>query len=404
MTLTTQTEQYKPSLILFLLVIMGVMSQFSSDNFLPSLPYIAIDLHASKSITKLAIGLYLLGLCSSTLIYGPLSDRYGRRRVLLIGYGIFILGCILVTVTNSISLLLIGRVVQAMGIGAGAALFRAIMRDVFAGNQLAKVGSILGTVFAIVPPLAPVTGGYVQAHLGWRANFAILLILAVTFTIVIAVALPETLSAENRQVRSLKEIFLSYVELLKHRQFLGYTACSGLAFANIIAYVTVSPFLFQHTLHLTPIQFGWLSPLTALSYMIGTVSNIRLLNFYRPQELLRIASFIMLAGALIMLIIGLVGILNVWAIMLPLMLICIANGFVFSNAFACAFEPFPQAAGITSAMFSSIQMFTAGFVSSLAALIPAHNQIILAGVLTLLSLLIVLNIKFVLQLGKPAVT
>jgi Bcr/CflA subfamily drug resistance transporter len=399
MTTVTSPKPYSHTFIIFLLVIMGVMSQFSSDNFLPSLPYIAIDLNAAKSITKLAIGLYLLGLCFSTLIYGPLSDRYGRRRIVLIGYVIFIFGCILVTTTHSITQLLIGRVVQALGIGAGAALFRAIMRDVFAGNQLAKIGSLLGTIFAIVPPLAPLSGGYVQVHFGWRANFAILLILAIIFTTILAIALPETFPSDKRQRHSLKQIIRTYAELLTHRAFLGYTACSGLAFANIIVYVTISPFLFQHTLHLTPIQFGWLSPITAMSYMVGTLLNIRLLNFYSSQSLLRIAGFIMLAGAIIMLALGLIGILNVWVIMLPLMLICIANGFVFSNAFACAFEPFPQAAGITGALFSSLQMLTAGVASSLAALIPAHNQVIMASALTLISLLIVLNVKFVLRLG-----
>ncbi|MFN7097963.1 MAG: multidrug effflux MFS transporter, partial [Gammaproteobacteria bacterium] len=343
------------------------------------------------------------GLCTSTLFYGPLSDRYGRRPVVLTGYVIFILGCVLVTFSHTITQLLFGRVIQSIGIGAGAALFRAIMRDVFVGNQLAKVGSYLGSIFAIVPPLAPVSGGYVQVHLGWRANFAILLILAIISTAIIAFALPETLPPEKRQRRTLKEIITAYTELLTHRQFLGYTACSGLAYANLIVYVTVSPFLFQHGLHFSPIQFGWLSPITALSYMAGTILNIRLLNFYRPQYLLRVAGIVMLIGAVLMLALGIAGFFNVWVIILPLMVICIGNGFVFSNAFACAFEPFPLAAGVTGALFSGLQTLTAGIASSLAALIPGHNQILLAIALTIMCSLIVINIRFVLRLTKSTV-
>ncbi|MBY0544151.1 MAG: MFS transporter, partial [Gammaproteobacteria bacterium] len=218
------TTSHKPWLIFLLLGLMGLISQFSSDNFLPSLPYIAIGLHTSNALAKLSIGLYLLGLCVSTLIYGPLSDYYGRRPIVLIGYAIFIVGCVMVATTHSVTQLLIGRVVQACGIGAGTALFRTIMRDVFTGKQLAKAGSYLGMIFAIVPPLAPITGGYIQEYIGWRANFILLLILALIITPIIALMLPETLQAANRRARSIKEVFKAYLELLTHREFLGYTA------------------------------------------------------------------------------------------------------------------------------------------------------------------------------------
>ncbi|NNM59201.1 MAG: multidrug effflux MFS transporter [Legionellales bacterium] len=389
-------------LIFFLLVLMGVMSQFASDNFLPSLPYIALDLHTSSSIAKLSIGLYFLGVCASTLIYGPLSDSYGRRRVLLFGFGIFIAGCFLVATTHSITQLLLGRVVQAAGIGASSALFRVIMRDVYAGKQLAKVGSYLGMAFAIVPPLAPITGGYIQEHIGWRANFILLLILSLILTVFIAVMLPETLKVIHRRSRSIKEVILVYFGLLSHRQFLGYVACSGLAFANIMVYVTASPFLFQHTLKLSPVKFGWLAPFITLSYLLGAMFNVKLLNYYSSRQLLRLAGIVMITGGIAMLAFGLAGVLNVSVIIIPLMLISGANGFVFSNAFACAFEPMPEAAGIAGALYSSLQTMTAGVASALAALIPTHNQIILASTLTGMSLLFVFTVNFILKINRHA--
>lgn len=387
-------------LIFFLLVLMGIMSQFASDNFLPSLPYIAIDLHTTNAIAKLSIALYFFGLCTSTLIYGPLSDSYGRRRVLLYGYTIFIAGCILVATTHTITQLLLGRIVQAFGIGASSALFRVIMRDVYSGKQLAKIGSYLGMMFAIVPPLAPITGGYIQENIGWRANFILLLILSLFLTFLIAMMLPETLQAANRRARSIKETLKGYADLLKHRQFLGYTACSSLAYANIIAYLTVSPFLFQHTLKFSPVAYGWLTPLLTLSYLLGTMLNIKLLSYYSSQSLLRLAAILMTTASVIMLGLGLVGIVNAVVILGPLMTIGCANGFVFSNAFACAFEPIPEAAGLAGALYSSLQTMIAAVASGVAALIPAHNQIILAATLMSFSLLVVIIVHFVLQIDR----
>jgi Bcr/CflA subfamily drug resistance transporter len=340
----------------------------------------------------------MIGLCFSQLIYGPLSDYYGRRNVILFGYVIFTLGCVMVTVAHSIEMLLFGRVVQALGIGASGALFRAIMRDVFAGNQLAKIGSYLGTVFSIVPPLAPITGGYIQAAYGWRANFLISLILSVVLGTLLAIFLPETLAPSHRRKRSLSEVFRMYKEFLTHRQFLGFTACSSLAFANLVAYITISPFLFQHTIGLTPIQYGWLAPLTALSYILGTLLNVKLLNYYSSHYLLHKAGFVMFAGAFIMLIFACLGVLNIWVVLLPLMLTVVANGLVFTNAFAGAFEPFPHAAGMAGAMYASLQMLAAGLASTIAALLPGQTQMGLAIMLTLMSSSVIIIIRWGLRI------
>jgi Bcr/CflA subfamily drug resistance transporter len=383
-----------------LLVMMGAISQFASDNFLPSLPAIAIDLHAPATVARLCIALYLIGLCISQVIYGPLSDAYGRRKVILTGYVIFFIGCILVTTAHSITQLLLGRLIQAFGIGASSALFRAIMRDVFDGNQLAKVSSYLGIAFSIVPPLAPITGGYVQAYLGWRWNFLISLILAVILGSLLAWLLPETLSESNRRKRKLPEVLTTYAQMIMNRQFLGFTACSCFAFASIMIYVTISPFLFQHGMHLSPIAFGWLAPFTAIAYILGTMLNARLLNYFSSQRLLYCSSYLFLVAGLIMLVLALLGFFNIWVIILPLMLAIMATGFVFTNAFAGAFEPFPHAAGMAGALFASLQMLTAGAASAIAALLPAHTQLGLASMLTIVALLVVANVKWVLHLDK----
>lgn len=361
-------------LILLILVLMGALANFASDNYLPSLPAIAQSMAVPNNLVRLSISIYLLGLAGSALIYGPLSDSYGRRPILFIGYSIFIIGCVLATFSRHIEPLLFARFIQGCGIGAGATIFRAIIRDIFAGPALAKASSILSIALALAPPLAPITGGYLQTAFGWQANFIFLTLLGLSAILLFWVYLPETHAITARDSLSFRQSLAHYTKLIQYPRFIGYALSSSLALANILIYITITPFIFLHVLHLSPIEYGWLSPCYAFSYLIGASFNFKLLRYYSATQLLFVASKFMLVASIAMMYLGFSHYITLPAILIPMMAIAFSNSFVFSNASALAFEDCPNMAGTAGALFSGLQLLVSGGCSGIAAWLPAHNQ------------------------------
>jgi len=390
---THDSKTYNRWFIISLLVAMGILSQFASDNFLPSLPAISKDLSASTNLTKMTISIYLAGLFISQLVYGPLGDSKGRRPIIFIGTGIFGVGSIICLFAPNIYILLLGRFVQGLGIGASSALFRAIMRDCFQGVELARTGAYLSIVFAIIPAIAPVTGGYIQAYLGWRYNFGLCLLLLIIIGAYLYFYLPETLPKSKRKHRRLTKIIQTYFEIFTNKVFILNTLCSCLAYSALMIYLTISPFLFQHVIGLTPVQFGWLMPLTALSFLLGGIANSRLMYKYGLIKIMQTGGILQLLTSLIMLLFGFLGYLNLYIVLIPVMIFIFANAFIFANSFAGAFEPFPHIAGFVGALFASLQMLSASSLSTIAAIMPAYTQKSLAFMLVLTAL----GINFSLQ-------
>lgn len=382
------TANYNRWFIISLLASMGVLVQFSSDNFLPSLPAIAHSLNASNQLVKITIPIFLAGLFFSQIFYGPISDNIGRRPIILFGLCIFTIGTIICLVAPNIDVLLLARFIQGVGLGANAALFRAILRDCFEGVELARTGAYLGIVFAIIPAIAPVTGGYVQTFFGWRYNFALVLVLLVFIASYVFFYLPETISVEQRKNRNFKTVVTTYKEILCNKQFLGNTFCSALAYSALMVYLTVSPFLYQHVLKLSPVANGWLMPLTALSFLIGGVINSRLMSRFNLLSIMRGAGVLMICASSAMLLPALFKYTNVYLIVIPMMFFILGNAFLFANSFAAAFQPFPHAAGMVGAMYSCVQMLSASLLSTIAALLPADTQVWMAMILLLIAIAI----------------
>ncbi len=397
-SIAVASPSWHPMRIIILLTLTGLVSQFASDNFLPSLPAMATYFSVHSSSIKLTISIYMLGLCLSQLIYGPISDYTGRKPIILFGLIIFALGSVFATLAPSLPALLSARLIQGLGIGATSALFRVVLRDCFEGAELSRIGSYMSIAFAIVPPLAPITGGYLGTYFGWRSNFLICVLLAIVALIVLLTYLPETHHPDKRVKRTLLEVFQFYGQLLKNRQFLGYTLCGSLNYGAIMAYITVTPFLFQGTYHIPPVLFGWLTPFIAVALICGSLTNARLVKHRGPDRMLILAARIMLIAASTMLLLGLFGFANVWVVVLPMMVFVMGVTMVFSNSFAGAFSPFPHAAGIVGALYASIQMLISATFSAGAAWLSHKSQIPLALAMLAIVLMLMTNQRFLLRL------
>lgn len=373
--------------ILTVLTLTGMVSRFAENSFLPTLPAMANFFGVPANHMKLAVSVYLVGLCLSQLIYGPLSDYFGRKPITLSGLGVCIFGSLLASVASHLPLLLLGHFIQGLGIGAIAGLFRAILRDCYVDRQLARVDSYLNITLVFMAPLANMSGAFLGSHLGWQSNFIAVLALAALVLCWLYQAMPETLPQALRTRRSPMAILCLYGSLIKHQSFIRYTLLTACIYGGFISYLTVTPFLFQHTYHLSPQAFSYLSLLIAMGFLVGASVNAILLNRIDVKRLLTFAIYLLLLASIAMLYLGLSGFANVWVVVIPMMLYVMATCMVLANAFTLAFAELADMAGMASALYTSIQMLIAGMWSSIAALLPGKTQIPLACILLVSALL-----------------
>lgn len=388
----------------FIILLTISAGQIAIDLYLPSLPAITEAFSTTNSNTQLTITIYLLGLSFSQLIYGPLSDHYGRRAILLIGFAISFIGATICVFTPSITALIAARLLQGVGAGAANPVSRAVMRDVFSGHKLAKISSYVGTFIAIILALAPIIGGYLQAYFGWRANFSFLALYGVALWLVILLFLPETNKHIDPHPFRIKRTMQKYFSLLSNPIFIGYTLCTSLTYAGIIAYITAGPFLYQNILGLSPVQYGWLAIFTTLSFTVGAFINARYVTNVGMNRMLFINLGIQILAGMSLLIVGLLGHISVISILVPMMFILVSAGSIFPNASTGAILPFAKMAGTAGALFGFIQVFTGALLSGLVAAIHEENQIPLALILLGLSITTLCALYFLVHLNRSKLT
>ncbi len=389
--------------IFILLVLMIILSQFSSDIYVPAMPAIARDLKLNGSIIKVSIAMYYLSLGLSSIFYGPIADYIGRKKPIIYGNLLFILGCVLSIFAYHATTFLFARVLQGCGMAANLTLFRAVMRDSFEGEGLMKASSYLTLFVSITPPLAPILGAYLLDYFGWRSCFVGLFVFAVLLTILLLKKLPETLSHENTSSGlQLKLLLAHYKTVLSHPTFYCNVIISGSAMALILSYVILSPFFFINIMHLNPLYFSWLFLMNAIALMLGSYFNILLINLEEKIIYNNIFSSFsrMVTGASLIFVMGVVLLAQYFShtVSIVSVLVCLFFAFIgvalqFANAFALAIKPFNHMAGTAGGAFSVIQILITAIVLCIVSQVKQHSILPLAIIVTILGL-IMLVIKF----------
>jgi len=376
------------------ILMVATLGQLTADFYLPSLPNIAQDLTTSSGSVQLTLAAYMLGFSLSQLVYGPLSDRIGRKPPILLGIGLSLFGALICMSSVSINMLIAGRFFQGIGLGACNSVGRSLSRDFLSGNELARVGSYMGIVSAFMLALAPTLGGYVQHYLSWRTGFAILSCYTLIIWLALWYFLPETHHRRNPLATRFPVIIKNYFTLLTHKTFLGYSVCSSMAYAGLAAYLTATPFLMRNILHLTAIEFGWLSLCTAGALCTSAFINGRLVMRFGYANMLRVGVIIMLTGSVLLFVFNTLGTISVFNVMLPITIFALGTGFSFQNAFAGAFQSFPHIAGSAGALYGFIQILGGSLSSTLVAHLHESNALPLAVVLFSFGFLSLLSWKF----------
>ncbi len=382
-------------LILFLIVLLAMGGVFTSDLYVSSLPTIKHEFNTSTTAVQLTISIYLISLAISQLIYGPVSDSFGRRKIIIMGLIISFFASIICFFSNTIELFYFGRFIQGMGCGAMLSLTRTISRDLFKGQQLAKFGSYVGIGISVAPAIAPAIGGYIQSYLGWRYNFLLLTLLFFSLTIVCWKFLPETLLDKNKVSFNFKKIIKDYHSLLTNNTLVLFSLISSLCFSTLIVYYTISPFIIISQLKFSPIDFGWFALLITGSNFLGRFLNAFLLKYYIPIILIIFGLSIITISSFTMLFLALIKVDTIYSMIFPTIIISTGTSLVFGNVLANALSPFTVRAGMAGAIYGSIQILGGFFFTYFLSVSRWHDMLGLATILSIISLLALLSLLII---------
>ncbi len=346
----------------FVLLLSALMAftSLSTDIYLPAMPVMAAELHGNVELT---ITGFLVGFAIAQLIWGPISDHFGRRIPLFIGMVLFIIGSAGCALATDISHIVFWRVFQALGACTGPMLARAMIRDLFSRTRAAQMLSTLVIVMAIAPIAGPLIGGQLIKVSSWHSIFWLLVVIG-ALMLASLYWLPETLAPEKRARASVAGAFRNYAALLRNRPFMQFTLSLTCYYVAAYAFITGSPFVYIRYFGVDPAYYGWLFALNIVGVMGMSMVNRRLVNHYPLETLLRYASCVAaLAAGVMATCVGLqVG--GIAAIVGLIFVFFSMNGIIAATSTAAALDAVPGHAGAASALIGSLQ-YGSGIISSL---------------------------------------
>ncbi|MCA9960660.1 MAG: multidrug effflux MFS transporter [Anaerolineales bacterium] len=352
-----EKQKASPSFVEFVVIVSMMMSltALSIDAMLPALPQIGTDLGVvNPNDRQLVISVIFFGSALGQLFFGPLSDKTGRKPAIYAGYGLFIVGSLTSIISTSFPVMLLGRILQGIGLSAPQAVTMALVRDQFEGPRMARVMSFAMTVFILVPMIAPTIGQGILSIAGWRSIFGSFLFFALITITWFALRIPETLAPANRAPFSLKRVVNSIREILKIRSTVGYAVAAGLINGVFLGYLNSSQQIFQEQYALGesfPLYFAVIS----LSLGMASFLNARLVMRYGMIKLVRWALGVVFGLAVVFLGIAFVlaGHPPLWGLMTYLMLSFFCTGVLFGNINSLAMQPVGHLAGVGAAVVGS---------------------------------------------------
>ncbi len=345
-----------------LLTAMVALGPISTDLYLPSLPAIGAAFGVSNAEVQLTLSVFLAGFAVSQLVYGPLSDRFGRRPVILGGLALYLLATIVCAFAGSIEVLILARFLQALGACVGPVLGRAVVRDIYGRERAARMLSYMGMAMALAPAFGPILGGFLEVWFGWRANFAALAAFAVATLAGALVTLPETNRWKSPDATRPGHLLATYLGLLRHRSYIGYVLVTACTYAGIFSFISGSAFVLIGLLGLSPDVYGFCFAAIVVGYMAGTFLSGRLTLALGLERMVQLGTAVQVAGGAAGLGLLLLDSVTLAGIVLPVVVFMLGTGLAMPNAQAGAIGPFPRAAGSASALLGFFQMGLAALI------------------------------------------
>jgi len=397
-TVATAQPAAKPSFIALLIAVSAV-SPLGINMYLPSMPSMARAFGVDFITIQLTLSLYLAAMAVGQLVIGPLSDRFGRRPVLLIGLAIFVLGSLACLTAQNVGLLIFGRVVQAMGGCAGITLSRAIVRDLYGRNQVASMIGYVTMGMAVAPMVAPTIGGVLETFYGWRASFAFLMVfggLALFFAYGNLYQTHRNRGSEG----SIRQLLRSYGSLLGSRLFWGYTLAASFVSAVFFAFVAGAPYVMIELMGRSPAEYGAYFAIVPSGYILGNFASGRFAGRVGPNRMILAGTLMTLASVAAMAAAFAIGSMHPAALFVPMFFIGLGNGLVLPSGIAGAVSVRPDVAGAAAGLSGSLQI---GFGALVAPVVGATLETTvwpLIAIMTACSLLAIASFGLVVSQRK----
>ena len=362
-----------------LLAALSAIGPLTTDMYLPSLPDIARALDASTAQVQLTISAYLIGFAVGQVIYGPVSDRHGRKPVLLATIALYCAASLACALATSIHMLIAARALQALGGSGGIVLARAMVRDLYSGNRAGRELSVIGAVMALAPVLAPIAGGALQTGFGWRSVFFTLTAAGVAGAGIVWWLLPETLSQRAAEPVSPSSIARSYRVVARNPAYVAYLALATASFAGLFAWISGASFVLQNLYGLSPFAFGLAFAVGSIGYMTGSTLSAHLTRRLGLDGIIGIGSIFVAAGGLGMVAAVALGFTSAASLVLPMAVYLAGMGMVLPQSLAGAMTPFPERAGAASSLLGFVQQSVAAVGGAIVGMLLGQSAWPLAG-------------------------
>ena len=348
-----------------LVIILGLLAALGPlciDMYIPGMLDVQSDLRASAADVQLTLSAFLIGYAFGQLFYGPISDRFGRKRILLTGIFLFTAASLAAALSRNIETLIALRFLHALGGGAGMVLARAIIRDIYPAHEVARLISLLAIITMAGPMISPILGGYLVVWAGWRSLFWLLTVLGGVSFLVVAMMIPESHPRENRLQLSFAGTLRAYLQVLTNRQSLAYITCTAFSAGGIFAYISTSPFVFIEIYGLRTEYFGYVYAAVVSGIIIGAIINTRLVSQVGIDRMISYGLVMRLIGIAILLVLTLLDIGGMYGIIIAIIISMGSSIIINANASAGVLHLFPRTAGTASAAIGAV-MFGCGAIS-----------------------------------------
>lgn len=390
-TVMTKTNHIKLILILGSMTALG---PFSIDMYLPGFSGIAKDLNTTVANVSMSLSSYFVGISAGQLLYGPLLDRFGRKKPLFIGLLVYILaslGCVFVADINTFIGL---RFVQAVGSCAATVASVAMVRDLFPVKEIPNVLSKLMLVVGLSPMLAPTVGGYVTSYWGWHVVFLILMCMGIFVLIIAQLGLPKTHEPDLSISLKPKPIINNFISIIKVPQFYTYALTGSIAFSGLFTYVAASPILFMDILKVDATVYGWIFAFMSLSFIGSSQLNSLLLRRFSSEQMIFGALVAQIIISSTFLILAINGVLEVYGTIAMLFLFLACLGISNPNTAGLTLAPFAKNTGSASALMGATQLGIGALASFAVGIFVKDSMVPMVAIMTCTTIIafIILNI------------